>query len=173
MTRLVVALGLALLLGTPLCAEEERILYAWTSDDGSVHYTDQLARVPEKSRSSAKTFLAKELGAVTRVPAAPARDKAAPPQLELYDGWGEGEWRGETSRLDALVASLSPIVAACATDHVNLSPGDGSRKRREEREEAQKCAEARTALASAQAEREALSERAHRAGAPPGWLRGE
>jgi hypothetical protein len=169
----------ALALGLPLAisaaaGEEERLLYSWTSGDGSVHYTDDSSRVPEEFRSSTKTFVARERREAQPVPsAAPAKPKAVSEPAAIYDGWSEVDWRAEAQRLDDAIAALAPVATACEKDHVNLSPGDGSRKRREEAEEARKCAEARSALANAQAEREALSERAHRAGAPPGWVRGE
>jgi hypothetical protein len=168
------ALGLSLAISAA-AGEEERLLYSWTSGDGSVHYTDDSSRVPEEFRSSTKTFLARERREAQPVPsAAPAKPKeAASEPAAIYDGWSEVDWRAAAQRLDDAIAALAPVATACEKDHVNLSPGDGSRKRREEAEEARKCAEARSALANAQAEREALSERAHRAGAPPGWVRGE
>jgi hypothetical protein len=165
-------------LASPSAAEDEgeRLLYSWTSEDGGVHYTDDLSRVPEKFRANPRIFVAKERSAATpastpATPQPPPTPASKAADVESYDGWTEMEWRDAAARLDGQLASLAPVVAECAGDHVNLSPGDGSRKRREEEAEARRCAEARASYGQATAEREALSERAHRAGAPPGWVR--
>jgi hypothetical protein len=168
-----VALAVALgLLAAPAFAEDE--IWVWTTADGSVHYTDERERIPDAYRESARVAHKEGSGSYQRVPAAPAATtpaaEPAPPPAEPALA-PESAWREEASAIDARIAALVPEVEACRGDHVNLSPGDGSRKRREEHEEAARCAEATADLARARAEREELEERARREGAPPGWVR--
>ncbi|HEY8120232.1 MAG TPA: hypothetical protein VII78_02855 [Myxococcota bacterium] len=174
------ALALAQLAALPARAEDE--IWVWTTTDGAVHYTDELERVPDEFRASARVAHKEGAGSYQRVsggaPAAAAGDAsgakgaatpAAPPGDS--DAASESVWRAEAREIDARIAALSERVATCAGDHVNLSPGDGSRKRREEHAEAEACARARADLALATSDREALEERAQRASVPPGWLR--
>jgi hypothetical protein len=165
------ALALGSLAALPAVAEDE--IWVWTTADGSVHYTDERERIPDAYRESARVAHKEGGGSYQRIPAAPAAEakpKAASGEPELAP---EAAWREEARAIDARIAALVPEVAACRGDHVNLSPGDGSRKRREEHEEAARCAQATADLAQARAEREALEERARREDAPPGWVRPE
>jgi hypothetical protein len=157
-----------------VAALAESEIYEWTDERGVAHYTDDLELVPEPFRDGAKVTTATERDGLQRVierrvPAAPV--PAAPP-VDAIDGIPEAQWRAEAARLDALIAELAPRAEACEGDHVNRSPGDGSRKRKAERDEAEACAKVRAELADAVREREAFSELAHRAGVPPGWVRG-
>ena len=166
-------------------------IYEWTEDDGVIHYSDDLTQVPEQYRGRVRVTEAEGGGATRPVPraastsgrqqaptasAAPAPPSqsaplpAAPSAAELQLA-AEANWREQATRLDARIAELAPEAKRCETDHVNLSPGDGSRKRRKELAEAQACDEAEQALAEARKEREALAERARQADVPPGWLR--
>jgi hypothetical protein len=150
-------------------------IWVWTTADGVVHYTDDPEQVPQAFRGSARVAQKEGGGSYQRVatPTAPSAGSAAnaPPADPGADA--EAAWRGEAHALDARIAALAPQVDACATDHVHRDPGDGSRERREEREEAERCARVREELGAARAAREALEERAHREGIPPGWLRAE
>jgi hypothetical protein len=181
MKRLARALAFAWSVPTVVIAADGEI-WVWTAADGSIHYTDERERIPERYREQAR--IAHEEGGGSyqqipalppkneRAPAAPAPDPAeAPPEATDPEAAAEAAWREQARAIDARIAALAPQAAACANDHVNRSPGDGSRKRRQELEEAERCAAAKRDLASARAEREALEERAHRAGAPPGWVR--
>jgi hypothetical protein len=169
--------------GSALAGEAGEI-WVWTTADGAIHYTDDRERVPEAFRASAR--VAHEGGggsyqrvappspnANARAPAAARESAEPPPEAMDPDAIAEAAWRDQARAIDARIAALAAKAADCGDDHVNRSPGDGSRKRRQEREEAQRCADAARDLASARADREALEERAHRAGAPPGWVRAE
>lgn len=180
LAALAIALGLAQLAAPAARAEDE--IWVWTTPDGAVHYTDDWERVPEAFRDRARVAHREGSGSYQRVEgrtpvppaaqpeAAPAPD--APPPLDA-EAAAEAAWREQARAVAARIAALTQQVDGCASDHVNQSPGDGSRKRREERAEAERCAQARRDLAEAQADREALEERAHREGVPPGWLRVE
>lgn len=166
-----------------LQARAEREIWVWTTADGVVHYTDDLKRVPDSFREIAR-LAHWEGGSYQRMSepsAPPARASESPAsgakaieasRLEAEQA-AEAGWREQTRQIDERIASLTQQVAGCVNDHINRSPGDGSRKRREEREEAERCTGAKQDLQSARAEREALEERAHREGVPPGWVRGE
>jgi hypothetical protein len=180
-TTIAVAVALVQLGAQRAHAEDE--IYVWTTADGAVHYTDDLERVPDAFRNEVR-IAHKEGGgshqraANARAPATPQRDGvppkpggAEPAPAQDPEAAEEARWRDQARAIDERIAGLAPQVEACATDHVNRSPGDGSRKRREERDEAQHCAQAREGLASALAEREALEESAHLEGVPPGWVR--
>lgn len=165
---------------TPACAEDE--IWVWTTADGAIHYTDDLKRVPEAYRESARIAHKEGGGSYQRIPVPapigaqptrPAGVAGSGPDASDAEAAAEATWRERARAIDARLAELAPLVEACANDHVNLSPGDGSRKRREERDEAARCAQARNDLASARAEREALEESARLEGAPPGWVRPE
>lgn len=154
-------------------------IYEWTEDDGVIHYSDDLTQVPEQYRGRVRVTEAEGDGATQQAPAPSAAPTAsaqtappiaAPSPAELLLA-AEANWREQATRLDALIAELAPEAKRCESDHVNLSPGDGSRKRRKELAEAQACDEAEQALAEARKEREALAERARQADVPPGWLR--
>lgn len=180
MRRHLAALLLAPLLAaaSALAESEQGEIWVWTTPDGAVHYTDDRERVPDAYREAARVAHEEGGGSYQRMPAAPAgRTPAAaePAPTEAFDpeAAAEAVWRDQARAIDGRIAALAPQVEACKTDHVNRSPGDGSRKRREEREEAERCARARQDFADAQAERDALDERAHRAGIPPGWVRAE
>jgi hypothetical protein len=178
---MLVALAFAQLASAGAFAEGE--VWVWTTADGTVHYTDDRDRVPETFRESAR--VAHREGDVPRSaspapsePVAPSDAQprgaeAEPPALIDLEEAEEARWRGEARAVHERIAALSPQVEACAGDHINSSPGDGSRKRREEREEAERCMGAKLDLAKARADLAALEERAHRADVPPGWLRSE
>ena len=171
--RLALATGFAALGALPAAAD----IYEWVADDGSVHYTDALEQVPEQYRGGMRVTEDEDSGATQQVPASPAAPAAIPARAaspvddESIDGMNEAQWRAEAVRLDTLILELAPKAESCEGDHINLSPGDGSRKRREEHAEADACAETEKALKEARADREALAERAHLADVPPGWLR--
>ena len=156
-------------------------IYEWTEDDGVIHYSDDLTLVPEQYRGHVRVTEAEGDGATQQAPApsaapaAPAQNAPLPaePSAAELQLAAEANWREQATRLDARIAELAPEAKRCETDHVNLSPGDGSRKRRKELAEAQACDEAEQALAEARKEREALAERARQADVPPGWLREE
>jgi hypothetical protein len=177
MKRNLAALLLASLLAASALAESEQgQIWVWTTPDGAIHYTDDRERVPDAYRDAARVAHEEGGGSYQRMPAAPAGRAPAATQstaAEAIDpeAAAEAAWRDQARAIDGRIAALAPQVEACKTDHVNRSPGDGSRKRREEREEAERCARARQDLADARAERDALDERAHRAGIPPGWVR--
>ena len=174
--------GFALLGAVHVSAEDDGEIWVWTTPDGAVHYTDDRERVPEAYRDVARAAHKEGSGWYQSFPAAPSAQPAAAPaagaagsappsEPTALDAAAEAGWREEAKAIDARIAAAAPQVEACMGDHVNLSPGDGSRKRREELDEAARCAQAEQDLASARADREALEERAHRAGVPPGWVR--
>jgi hypothetical protein len=183
MRFVLVALAFAQLASAGAFAEGE--IWVWTTADGTVHYTDERERVPETFRESARVAHWEGGGTYQRAagsaPSAPVASsdtplrgaEAEPPALIDPEEAAEAGWRAEARALHERIAALSPQVEACAGDHINSSPGDGSRKRREEREEAERCAGAKQDLAAARADLAALEERAHRADVPPGWLRSE
>jgi len=174
-------LALAQLATAGAFAEGE--IWVWTTADGTVHYTDERERVPEAFRESArvaqregdtKTVPTPTPSSPAASPAAQARPAAAgTPAVIEPEAAAEAGWRAEAKNLHERIAALEPQVAACAGDHINRSPGDGSRERREEREEAERCAHAKQDLATAHADLDALEERAHSADVPPGWLRSD
>jgi hypothetical protein len=171
-------IALALLASAAAHADEGEI-WVWTTDDGSIHYTDDRERIPDAFRARARVAHKEGDGSYQQIPAAKPKPPVAPaapaaeptPEAVDADAVAEAAWRDQARAIDGRIAALLPQVEACAGDHVNRSPGDGSRKRREEIEEAARCARAETELANARADRAALEERAHRAGAPPGWVR--
>jgi hypothetical protein len=171
---LAVALGLALAAFASAARAEDEI-WVWTAADGTVHYTDDRERVPEAYRSEARVAHREGGGSYQRVPlAAPhaASEAAAKREAALAaEANAEAAWRARAREIDARRRDAAERAAACAGDHVNLSPGDGSRKRRAEREEAERCAKARADLAQAQADWLQLEESAQRESIPPGWLR--
>ena len=172
MTPAAALCALALLSASAVRASDD--IWVWTTPDGVVHYTDDRDSVPEPFRDAAQVAHKQGGGSYQRVPtptAPAASTPASPPGDPAADA--EAAWRGAARALDARLAALAPEVEACGTDHIEQDPGDGSRKRREEREEAARCARARADLAAARAERAALEERAHREGIPPGWVRAE
>jgi hypothetical protein len=158
------------LLPRPAHAGDE--IWVWTTPDGVVHYTDDREQVPEAFREGARVAQRQGSGSYQRVATPSAGSAPVAPAADLGAD-AEAAWRGEANALDARIAALAPQAEACATDHVRQDPGDGSRARREEREEAARCARVREELAAALAAREALEERAHREGIPPGWVRAE
>lgn len=179
----VLALGLAQLAAAGAFAEGE--IWVWTTADGTVHYTDDSARVPEAFRETARVAQREgdtpDKAVPTPAPSSPAASPAArvepaaggtPPVIDS-EAAAEAGWRAEAQALHERIAALEPQVEACAGDHINRSPGDGSRERREEREEAERCASAKQDLATARANLDALEERAHSEDVPPGWLRSE
>jgi glycine/D-amino acid oxidase-like deaminating enzyme len=150
-------------------------IYEWTEADGVIHYSDDLTQVPDQYRDGVRVTEREEPRATDQAvaPAAPAQSaptSAGPSEAELQLA-AQANWREQAARLDARIAELAPEAKRCESDHINLSPGDGSRKRRKELAEAKACDEAEQALADARAEREALSERAREADVPPGWVR--
>ena len=153
-------------------AQAEGEIWVWTTADDVVHYTDDRERVPEAFRASARVAHKEGSGSYQHAgpPAAPPADPARE-GAQAAAVAAEASWRNEARQLDERITGLVQQVAVCGNDHVNLSPGDGSRKRREEREEAQRCRAATRNLAAARSERDALEERARREGAPPGWVR--
>lgn len=171
---LAVALGLALALGASAARAEDEI-WVWTTDDGAVHYTDDLERVPEAHRDDARVAHREGGGSYQRVPqGAPlaAGEAAAKRTAALEaEATAEATWRARASEIATRRRDAAKRVAACAGDHVNRSPGDGSRKRRAERDEAARCAAARAELAQADADQAELDEAAQRESIPPGWLR--
>jgi hypothetical protein len=166
--RIPLALCLAAGLTLPAGAGEQ--IFTWTDERGVAHYTDDRELVPEPFRDSMRVVEKSEVlqHVIERRPAArpPRASDEAAALLEAH-------WRERAAALDSQIASLEPVVERCAGDHYNVSPGDGSRRRREERAEAEACARAREQLAQAREAREALTEEARREGIPPGWVRGE
>ena len=153
-------------------------IYEWTEEDGVVHYADGLTQVPDQYRDSVRITETvspepPQAAAAPQQAAAPPPAAASPAEKQPSEEMSEAQWRAEATRLDALIAKLAPEAKRCETDHINLSPGDGSRKRGEEYAEAKACAETGEALVRAHTDREALTERARQADVPPGWLRGE
>ncbi len=173
---LALACGFAALCGAPASAD----IYEWTADDGSAHYTDVFELVPAQYRAGVRITKGENAGAPQQVapaaPAAPAQTPAAtaaPAEPAAIAGLTEAQWRAEAERLDALITALEPEAKRCEGDHINLSPGDGSRKRAAELAEAEACVKTRKELADAHADRETLDENAHRGDVPPGWVRGD
>ena len=68
-------------------------------------------------------------------------------------------------------AQLEERAASCEGDSFRWSPGAGSRAYREEQAEADACQQVTHDLDMNRRWLETLTENAHRAGAPPGWLR--
>jgi hypothetical protein len=181
--RILAAFALALAQLAAASASAEGEIWVWTTADGSVHYTDDRERIPEAFRGIAREAQREGGGSYQRISSlapsepVPSAGDPAPPAAEAplapYDAEAaaEASWREQARGIDERIAALSPQAEACGNDHVNRSPGDGSRRRREEREEAERCARAKQDLATARADREALEERAHRADVPPGWVR--
>ncbi len=167
---LVFALAGSLAALVSLAASAE--IYEWTEQDGVVHYSDDLAQVPDQYRDAVRITETVSAEPPQQV-AAPPPAAASPAEKQPSEEMSDAQWRAEATRLDALIAKLTPEAKRCETDHINLSPGDGSRKRGEEYAEARACDETAEALVRAHADREALTERARQAGVPPGWLRGE
>jgi hypothetical protein len=170
--------AVALSIGLSLCALGARAddeIWVWTTADGAVHYTDEQGRVPEAFREAARVAHREGGGSYQRVPqAAPlaANDAAAKREAALEaEVSAEASWRARARDIEERTRDAEARVEACAGDHFNNSPGDGSRKRRAEREEAERCAKASADLAQAQAERVELEDSAHQEGIPPGWLR--
>jgi hypothetical protein len=171
--RLAAALSLLCVLAAPSLADE---IYEWVDERGVVHYTDDRELVPEPFRASVRVSEAGGDGTYQRVierrgPAAPAAAAPASSPEDAIGGLTESQWRAQAERLDARVAELAPEAKRCESDHVNRSPGDGSRKRKAELAEAAACAKTRSDLVSARAERDEFRENARRAGVPPGWVR--
>jgi Domain of unknown function (DUF4124) len=164
------AAALWILLAAPAFAGE---IYEWVDERGVIHYTDDRELVPEPFRASVRISEAKGDGSFQRIIERRVTSASATPAArdESPGGRTEAQWRSEAERLDALVAELAPAASRCASDHVNSSPGDGSRKRKAERAEAEACAKTRSDLVNARAERDEFREAAHRAGVPPGWVR--
>lgn len=157
----------------PRAARAGDEIWVWTTPDGVVHYTDDREQVPEAFREDARVAQREGGGSYQRVATPSAPSAGSAPVAPAADPDAEAAWRGEANALDERIAALAPQAEACATDHVRQDPGDGSRARRQEREEAARCARVREELAAALAAREALEERAHREGIPPGWVRAE
>lgn len=171
LTNLLAALCLA---AAPQASEAAGEIWVWTTPDGALHYTDDEERIPEAFRDSARLAQREGDGSYQRIPAVRA-SAPVPAGPAAQDSSGEISpetvWRDQAREIDARIAALAPEVERCKGDHVNLSPGDGSRKRRHERDEAQRCEQARSDLAAARAQRSDLEERARREGVPPGWVR--
>jgi hypothetical protein len=156
-------------------------VYRWTDAAGKVHYTSDLERVPEAQRDAARESLRREQGgAVMRVesrpPAAPAPEPAAEPAPELpsepapsYGGRDEATWRAEAKQLRDAVESLEAEAEACGAGEFRWSAGAGGRD--EEADSADACGRVRGELDMNGRWLDALEDDAHRAGAPPGWLR--
>jgi len=167
--RLALAVPLLCALAGSAAADE---IYEWVDERGVVHYTDDRELVPEPFRASVRVTEASGDGSYQRVIERRGSSAPAAPRAEdVVDGLTEAQWRAEAERLDARVAELVPEAKRCENDHVNRSPGDGSRKRKAELAEAATCAKTTSDLISARAERDAFRENAHRAGVPPGWVR--
>ena len=161
------------LLGTATLAGAADSIWVWTTPDGALHYTDDFERIPAAFRDAARVAEREGAGSYQRVLPAPAPRPAPAAQDPSAAPGAEEAWRAQARELDARIAELAPDVERCKGDHVNLSPGDGSRKRKREREEAERCEKARSELAAASAARAELEERAHREGVPPGWVRSQ
>lgn len=161
----VFALGVAAALGIAAGAGE---IFEWTDARGVVHYTDDRDLVPEPFRDSVRVTEKSEALQRVRARRPPAKPSTAPDEAAALL---EAHWRERAAALDAQIARLEPEAARCEGDHYNVSPGDGSRRRREERAEAEACERTRRELAEARAAREELEEEARREDVPPGWLR--
>ncbi|HEU4430767.1 MAG TPA: DUF4124 domain-containing protein [Myxococcota bacterium] len=168
--RVHLALAGSLLCALAVSAVADEI-YEWVDERGVVHYTDDRELVPEPFRASVRVTEASGDGSYQRVIERRGSSAPAAPAEDVIDGITESQWRAEAERLDARVAELAPEAKRCENDHVNRSPGDGSRKRKAELAEAAACAKTQSDLTSARAERDAFRENAHRAGVPPGWVR--
>jgi Domain of unknown function (DUF4124) len=173
-----VVLGLA-----PQAASGE--VYRWTDAEGKVHFTSDLSQVPARQRDAAEAGArAGKRGSVQRfesstpaaaaAPAAPAGAvPAATPaaQEERYGGRNEAEWRALAKKYRDAIERLEPRAEACEGDEFRWKPGAGRRAYREEVAEADACSRMKSELDMNRTWLRNLEESAHRAGAPPGWMR--
>jgi hypothetical protein len=175
-TRLLLLLASLLAAGAAAAGD----VYRWTDPQGNVHYTSDLERVPEAQRDAARASADREKGgAVMRIetrppPQAPppAADAEPAPLIEpgpSYGGRDEATWRAEAKRLRDAVEALEAEAEACAAGEFRWSAGAGGRD--EEADSADACGRVRSELGMNRRWLEALEDDAHRAGAPPGWLR--
>lgn len=90
---------------------------------------------------------------------------------ERFGGQTEDQWRASAEKYRNAIAQLEERADACEDDSFRWSPGAGSRAYREEQSEADACRRVGDDLDMNRRWLEKLEENAHRAGAPPGWLR--
>jgi hypothetical protein len=175
--RLPILLVSALVAGAAAAGE----VYRWTDPQGEVHYTSDLERVPEAQRDAAKASVGRKQGGAvmrieTRRPPEPVPAAETEPAPELpsepapsYGGRDEATWRAESKRLRDAVETLEAEAEACGAGEFRWSAGGGGRD--EDADAADACGRVRSELDMNRRWLEDLEEDAHRAGAPPGWLR--
>jgi len=165
-------------------------IYRWVDASGNVHFTADLTQVPPDQRPGAAHVSPAGRGSVQRVierqtPAEPndqppanassaggsARAPAAAAQEERFGGRSEAEWRALARKYRDAIERLEPRAQACESDSFRWTPGAGRAAYREEAAEAEACSRVRNDLDTNRRGLEKLEESAHRAGAPPGWLR--
>jgi hypothetical protein len=81
-------------------------IYHWTDEEGVLHITDDLGKVPEEYRSKAKVF---ETGPAEEEPAVEPAPPPAAPGLEveeLYDGQPLDWWKEEFEKIEKRIAEL-------------------------------------------------------------------
>ncbi|MAE97334.1 MAG: hypothetical protein CL910_22005 [Deltaproteobacteria bacterium] len=108
--RAVVGLALACLLATPALAGTA---WKWTAEDGSVAFTDDRERIPERFRASAERT---ELGPLT------SYSQLTPEDVEIRNEYAERLY-ARLERLRTLRSSLDAAEAARA--HGAASPASG------------------------------------------------
>jgi len=176
-----------LFLGTFAVPARSQSVYTWVDDDGSVHYTDDPALVPENKKLKARTTHGADIGRVPRAtpasrgdpdeapPPAPAKlekEKASSPRSSESSGAREETWRGkfkdvrhQIERLNAQIeADRKELETVQAEIRVGADCPECSRLKNQIRDENISLAEAQKAL-------DELDHQASREAVPREWRR--
>lgn len=162
-------LGLVIALASAPCAVAG-VFYQWTDEDGGVHLTDDLSKIPKNYRDAVREIPVPD--EVIKPEAAPSRppDSAAPSQSSEdldFQGHNRQWWRQRLQEWRGRKASAEQSLAE-ARDRFNLryfnhQPLGDVRQEIEQYET--DIREADRML------NDVIPEEARTAGAPPGWLR--
>jgi hypothetical protein len=160
--------------------ERKSVLYQWTDGKGVVHITDDLNKIPEKSRSNARRLETSPGTAETPGPSgetgiSPTPDKSAGDEREADL---KEEWQLRMKRAKERLADAERRYFALEEKRNNLlgswgGPASGHLAGREEADRIdQEMKQVKKEIDAARNEVEnVIPEDARKAGVPPGWLR--
>lgn len=168
---------MALILALSLLASAQAATYEWVDNQGVVHFTDDLDKIPANYQKKA---IERESSMGAEKPAPPVQEKPVvsghvPParNVQIYGGHDEAWWRssfkGARGELDALQSRLGEKKESLSALHRKRVIFQRSRDRVAYNDLADDIAHDEETLKDLQERLAALDAEAEKAGVPPGW----